>query len=63
MLGTQVREIRESTLAEAPAPARLCLKRPDKLEAFDEQFVHLDCREGGSCALHFPSPKWLKPAH
>ena len=53
VLGTLVREIRKSTLAQAPAPARFWLTRPDKLESFDEQCVHLDFRESGSCALHF----------
>ena len=58
--GTLIREIRESSLAAAPAPARFCLKRPAPLPQDQEQYVHLDCAESGSCTLHFPSPKWLE---
>jgi len=59
LLGTLIREIRDSTLADAPQPARFCLKRPDKLQQSADQYVHLDCGENGSCARHFPSPTWL----
>jgi hypothetical protein len=61
ILGTLVREIRASSLAAAPGPARFCLKRPAALEPSVDQHVHLDCQESSSCKLHFPSPKWLEP--
>ena len=60
VLGTLVREVRASSLDAAPAPARFCLKRPTPVQPSDEQYVHLDCAESGSCALHSPSPKWLE---
>jgi hypothetical protein len=61
ILGTLVREIRESSLGAPPGPARFCLKRPAVLEPSTDQHVHLDCNESNSCKLHFPSPKWLEP--
>jgi hypothetical protein len=61
ILGTLIREIRESSLGAPPGPARFCLKRPQTLESSNDQHVHLDCDESNSCKLHFPSPKWLEP--
>jgi hypothetical protein len=61
ILGTLIREIRESSLGAPPGPARFCLKRPAALEPSNDQHVHLDCDESNSCKLHFPSPKWLEP--
>jgi hypothetical protein len=61
ILGTLMREIRESSLGTAPAPARFCLKRPSPLVPSADPHVHLDCSESASCDLHFPSPKWLEP--
>ncbi len=60
ILGTLIREIRESSLGVPPGPARFCLKRPAVLEPSTDQHVHLDCSESNSCKPHFPSPKWLE---
>jgi hypothetical protein len=61
ILGTLIREMRESSLGAPPGPARFCLKRPAVLEPSNERHVHLDCNESNSCNMHFPSPKWLEP--
>ncbi len=60
ILGTLTREVSASTLHEAPAPTRFCLRRPTPLQASDDEYVHLDCAESGMCEMHFPSPKWLE---
>ena len=60
VLGTVARELRESTLSAAPAPANFCLQRPDPLLPSAETYVHLDCNADSNCKLHFPSPKWLE---
>lgn len=61
ILGTLIREIRDSSQNVSPGPARFCLKRPSPLQSSAEHHVHLDCDEDNACKLHFPSPKWLEP--
>jgi hypothetical protein len=60
IVGTVARELRESTLTNAPAPSSFCLQRPNPLVPSADHHVHLDCNVNGACKLHFPSPKWLE---
>lgn len=60
ILGTLAREIRASSTEAAPKPAMFCVKRPASLQPSAERHVHLDCTEGQSCTMHFPSPAWLE---
>ncbi len=61
VLGTVVRELKESTVHAAPVPANFCLRRPTPLPTGKEpNHAHLDCDAGGTCKLHFPSPAWLE---
>ncbi len=61
VLGTVVREVKESNLHAAPVPANFCLRRPTPLPTSkDPHHAHLDCTAAGTCKMHFPSPAWLE---
>lgn len=61
VLGTVVREVKESNVHAMPVPANFCLRRPTPLPTTkDPHHAHLDCTAAGTCKMHFPSPAWLE---